>query len=283
MNNLKKYDDFVNENIKIKPTLKYYAFDIDDSIIKMPSKIHMLHLVNDEWIPEDVSTEKFAEVRNEEGWKPAENAFFEFRDSGPRGKNAFIEDLKSAIDNKNFGPAWKTFLKCLRNGSIFSLITARGHEPETMRKGVEYIIDTQLSDDDKDEMKSNLISFQYMFDNTFDLLKDYSFEYLVKLYLDKCKYIGVSSESFNKKYPGDASNPEKAKISALNDFIEIIKSYGKKTGSNVKVGFSDDDIKNINAVEKHFNEIKPLYDDIIKFSVINTNNPEVQGGIKKRI
>ena len=285
MNKLKKYDDFVNENVKTKPVLKYLSLDWDNNILDMPTKIHMLHLVDGKWIPEQVSTEKFAIVRNDkDNWKPdPEKAYIEFRDNGPRGNNAFIEDMKYAIENKKFGPAWKKFLHCLINGSIFSLITARGHEPETMKKGVKYIIDTQLSDDDKHEMKSNLIAFQHMFDNTFDILKDYSFEYLVKSYLDKCYFIGVSSDSFNRKHAGDASNPEKAKIHALNDFIEIIKSYGEKTGANVKVGFSDDDPKNINAVEKHFNEIKPLYDDIIKFSVINTNNPEIQGGIKKRI
>lgn len=284
---LKKYEDFLNENLK--PKLKYYAFDIDDNLLKLPTKIKMEHLINGDWVQEDVSTSKFAEVRNDtENWRPliingVFSAYLEFRDTGPRGKNAFLDDLKFALDNKLFGPVWKTFINCLRNASIFSLITARGHEPETIRKGVEYIIDTQLTSEDKNEMKSNLIAFQSMFNNDFDILRNYSFKNLLKTYLDKCEFIGVSSSSFCKKFPGDAANPEKAKIAALNEFIKRINSYGKRVNADVNLGFSDDDLKNVEAVEKYFNEIKPLYNDIIKFSIINTSNPNLSGGMKKQI
>ena len=280
---MKNYINFINENFR--PTLKYYCYDIDDNLLFMSTKINMLHLVEGEWIPEQISTSKFAEIREDRNnWIPNPGvAYSEFQDVGPRGKDAFIIDLKKAIEEKKFGPAWNNFLKCLKNGSLFSLITARGHEPETIRKGVEYIIQKQLSDDDKNEMKSNLIAYQHMFDNA-DLLTDYTFKYLVKLYLDKCYFVGITSPSFKERYSGgDSAKPEDAKIFALNEFIEKIKSYGEQVDANVSVGFSDDDIKNVNAVEKHFNEIKPLYNDIIEFSVIDTSNPEVQGGIKKRI
>ena len=289
MKTLKKYTDFINENLRHRPIMRYYAFDWDDNILMMPTKIRMEHLVDGEWIPEQVSTEKFAIVRNDkENWRVEKDkkgnitAYLEFRDFGPRGKNAFMEDMKTALDNGKFGPSWKKFLQCLINGNIFAIITARGHEPEVIREGVEYIIDEFLTEEEQNEMAANLMGFRHLFDEE-DILENISFEHLVEDYLDYCDFIGVTSDSFAKKQGGgDPGSPEKLKIAALNDFIEKIEYYGEEVGGEVRLGFSDDDPKNVENVEKHFGEISPLYKEII-FNVINTNDPNIEGGVKKRI
>lgn len=278
---MKKYNSFILENAKT--IMKYCAFDIDDNLLFLPTKIHMEHLVNDEWIPEDVSTEKFSKIRNDENWRSTKNSYLEFRDFGLRGENAFLEDLKTSINNGSYGPSWKKFIDCLVKGSIFAIITARGHEPDTIRKGIEYIIYNVLTQNDRDEMSANLIAFQDMFIQNFDIMRDISFNTLLSAYLDKCDFVGVSSGSFSKKYNEiDVSNPEIGKKIALNEFINRINTYGKQIGGHVKLGFSDDDIKNINYVKKHFNEISSNYDNM-SFSVIDTSNPNVQGGIKNKI
>ena len=108
--------------------LLYYAFDWDDNILNMTTPIHMEKLINGQWVQIDVSTAEFSEIRNDkENWRiPSDLAFSEFRDNGPRGENAFLEDVKSSISMNKFGPAWNDFIKCLSNGCLFAKIKVRG-------------------------------------------------------------------------------------------------------------------------------------------------------------
>ena len=273
---MKRYINFITEGRK--PVMRYYAYDWDDNLLMMPTVIHMEKLDGEQWVPVDVSTSEFAKVRNLENWRTTPTAYSNFRDGEG---DFFMQDMLKAISTRSFGPSWKKFLECLISGSIFAIITARGHEPDTIRKGVEYIIWNILTPEDRDEMGANLTAFQEMFLPNYDILRQTSLQTLVSAYLDKCDFVGVSSPSFAKKFPGDAASPEKAKIAALNEFIERIKSYGQKVGGEIKLGFSDDDPRNVEKVHKHFGEIAPLYDDMT-FSVFDTSDPKVQGGKKKR-
>jgi hypothetical protein len=108
MRYLKTFENHNTEDIKNeKSYIKFYTFDWDDNILNMPTVIHMERLVDDEWIPTTVSTAEFAEVRSDSvNWRLGSEPFSEFRDSGPRGENAFIEDMKTAIANNKLGPAW---------------------------------------------------------------------------------------------------------------------------------------------------------------------------------
>jgi len=247
-----KYNQFNETRSNI--VLLMYAFDWDDNILNMPTVIHMEQLIDGEWVPTDVSTAEFAEVRGDsDNWRILNNnpddAFSEFRDIGPRGDVAFLEDLKKAISGNNFGPAWDDFMECLVNGSLFSIITARGHEPDAMRKGVEWIIDNVLSEEQLYEMYNNLLKFAYLFkeEGDFDkMLKGKpSNNDLVKTYLDNCEFVGVSAPSRG----GSPSNPEKAKEEALLDFKRKIDRFASNIGAKAKIGFSDDDLKNVKHIE----------------------------------
>jgi len=268
-----KYSIF--ENMAYK--LKYMSFDWDDNILFMPTKIHMQKFDGDKWVDEDVSTEKFAQVRSLDNWRIINNdpsvAFSEFRDHGHRKEKAFLEDTKISISNKRFGPSWGQFIKCLVRGSIFSIITARGHEPSTIRKAVKYIIDTQLSEDDKHEMAANLTAYLNLFSNT-DPLREFSFDQLVNKYLDSCDFVGITSEYFRNNSTGsfDESKPEMGKQIAMEMFVKKIHDFGKRIGREVSLGFSDDDIGNVNHIHKFFkNESSLKY--VIDYSVFDTSNP----------
>jgi hypothetical protein len=130
----------------------------------MPTKIHMEHLVDGQWIPTEVSTAEFAVVRNDkDNWKiNYANAFIEFNDLGERGDSAFLEDVKTAIAQGKLGPAWNDFIECLSNGSLFAIITARGHESSAMRKGIEWIIDNVLTEEQLYSMYNHLMMYAYM-------------------------------------------------------------------------------------------------------------------------
>jgi len=261
------------------PDLKYYAFDWDDNIVHMPTKI----IVKDENGEEvGMSTDDFAEHRHQIGKEPfdykgtsivgyAENPFRNFRTEGDKD---FLIDAMRAKE----GPAFDDFREAINNGSIFSIITARGHNPNTLKEAVYNYIIKGFKGIDKEQLIKNLKKYR-----SFVGEEEMSDEELIKSYLELNKYHPVSF--------GDdkgASNPEEAKVRAMEDFVSYIKgmaavlnkrAYLKNDIGNKfipakpSIGFSDDDPKNIEVMQKHFKN-KP--DNIVK-------TYSTAGGTKKEV
>lgn len=262
-----------------KSILLYYAFDFDDNILNMPTNIHMDKLVNGEWIPTDISTSEFALVRGDkENWRISNNnldeGFSEFRDFGPRGVDAFRQDVEKAVSLENFGPAWGDFIECITNGSIFAIITARGHESPTIRMGIEWIIDNVLTDDQIYTMYNNLKKFDYLFRSEIEsdrILRGIpSKNNLVKSYLDNCDFVGISAPSRG----GSPINPEKAKEEALLEFKKKINCFASEIGFKAIIGFSDDDMKNVKHIEDLVDNLNhESFPNIIKYIVKGTKDP----------
>jgi hypothetical protein len=262
---MKKYNRFISESLD-NNTLSYFCFDWDDNILVMPSVIHVEHLVDGVWIPTDLTTAEFAEIRTEiykhakgekTEWKfkndNYKDTYSEFRDYGKRGQTAFIDDMIKAIKSNSFGPVWDKFIKCMLDGHVFMIITARGHEPETIRLAILWIIWNYMTPIQRKEMEHNLREFNILFsydDSELDMRR------LVNHYLDLCDFIGISSSYFAKKYntEGQSSNPEKFKSMAIKSFIEKINEFGKRVNRNVSVGFSDDDPLTTKHVHKYMKD-----------------------------
>lgn len=260
-----KYDKFISEK-KVDDVLIYMCFDWDDNILVMPSMIHVDHLVNGKWVQVDLTTSEFAEIRPEiykhikgekSEWKLRndnyKDTYSEFRDYDKNGQTPFIDDTIKAIKTNSFGPVWNKFIECIINGHIFMIITARGHEPETIRSAIQWIIWNYLNSDQRKNMKQNLKKFNILFNyddsnlNTKDLINHY---------LDLCDFIGISSSYFAKKYDteGKISNPENFKSMAIKSFIEKINEFGKRVNKKVSVGFSDDDSLTVKHVHKYMKD-----------------------------
>lgn len=276
---IKKFGQFISENTD-SGILLYYAFDWDDNILRMPTMIRLEKKIGGEWIPTDVSTAEFAEVRGDkENWRllnqSGDEAFANFRDTGPMGGDIFLEDVKRAVSSGRFAPAWNDFIECLSNGSLFAIITARGHESETMRRGVEWIIDNVLTEQQIFELYNNLLKFSYFYDISTEadrLLKGTpSQNELVKLYLDNCDFVGVSAPSRG----GTPDNPEKAKEEALLSFKSKVDRFAGQLGMKAMIGFSDDDLGNVAHIEDLADKLKhEQFPNIIKFVVKGTKDPE---------
>ena len=249
------------------PDLKYYAFDWDDNIVHMPTKI----LVKDESGNEvGMSTDDFAEFRHQIGKEPfnykgktivdySDSPFRNFRTEGDKD---FLVDAMRAKK----GPAFDDFREAINNGSLFAIITARGHNPNTIKEAIYNYIIEGFNGIDKDELIKNLKKYR-----SFIGENEMTDEELIKSYLELNKYHPVSF--------GDdkgAVNPEEAKVSAMEDFVNYIKAMAavlnkkaflkkdisnKFNPDNLSIGFSDDDPKNIEVMQKHFKN-KP--DNIVK-------------------
>ena len=264
---------------KGSPDMKYYAFDWDDNIVHMPTKI----LVKDESGNEvGMSTDDFAEFRHLIGKEPftykgntivgySDSPFRNFRTDGD--KDFLVDSLRAKK-----GPAFDDFREAINNGSIFAIITARGHNPNTIKEAIYNYIIEGFNGIDKDELIKNLKKYRSFVGE--DEMTD---EELIKSYLELNKYHPVSF--------GDdkgAVNPEEAKVEAMEDFVSYIKgmaavlnkkAFLKKDISNkfnpekLSIGFSDDDPKNIEVMQKHFKN-KP--DNIVK-------TYSTAGGYKKEV
>jgi hypothetical protein len=261
------------------PDLKYYAFDWDDNIVHMPTKI----IVKDEDGEEvGMSTDDFAEHRHQIGKENfkykghtivgyAETPFRNFRVSGD--KDFIIDAMKARV-----GPAFDDFKEAINNGSIFSIITARGHNPNTLKEAIYNYIINDFNGISKDELIKNLKKYR-----TFSGEDDMSDNELIKTYLALNKYYPVSFGNED-----GASSPEELKVRAMDEFVDYIKSMaavlnkraflkndiGNKFIPHIpSIGFSDDDLKNVEVMKKHFKD-KP--DNIVK-------TYSTAGGIKKEV
>jgi len=137
-----------------------WNFDWDDNIMFMPTKIVLFNKKDKSELLMD--TGAFASLRKKigksgryKGKKLSQyeivvndqyNSFRFFRD-GKDGTNFFLNDMKAAMkqDPKKWkGPVWDNFIYALNNKVIAensTIITARGHSPEAMSEGLQYLKD----------------------------------------------------------------------------------------------------------------------------------------------
>ena len=275
-----------------KVNLKYYIFDWDDNILHMSTKIIMekLNRDNDNWEIVDVPTSEFTEARldtdnyriplNSDNSPNFDKAFENFRDVGENGDDAFINDMIDAIDDEKFGVSYNAFKKCLINGNLFAIVTARGHEPDAIKRGIMYFIETQLNEEEKMKMRLHLEFYCYIFGVEIEHDK------VLENYLSICEYIGVSSDYFINSVSDDdlpenetftPSNTELSKKIAVERFCKKCVQYSELMGekiSGIEIGFSDDDRGNVVSIENLFvDRMKAQYPEV-SFNIYDTSKNE---------
>jgi hypothetical protein len=240
------------------PDMKYYAFDWDDNIVFMPTEIILIDDVGDEV---GMLTHDFAKYRGDigktefkyRGATIVNYADLPFRQFKVTGDESFLSDVLIAKK----GPAFDDFKEAINNGSIFSIITARGHNPETLKKGVKIYINNGFHGIDEQKLIKNLQKYRDL------VAPENQYDDIIDEYLDLCKFYPVSFGS------GSAANPEIEKVKALNEFYDYCEEMSEKIKKafyfkndmnaekggilNFTIGFSDDDPKNIEVMKDKVN------------------------------
>jgi len=244
--------------------LRYCIFDWDDNVVHMPTRIWMEDVADGSPVP--LSTAEFARRRNEPGLRPAENAFREFRDE----TGDFAGDLRRAMSGERWrGPAFDAFKLAVTEGRLFAVVTARGHSGETMCGAVAGFIDEILSDTDKEAMKRNLKAFNAAAARK---VPDGS---LVADYLGLCSFVGVSNPEFVEQTGLKAT--EEGKKHAIRSFVERMMEMSQDIMQNgnaiasISFGMSDDDRKNVEAVDAFMRDELSLAYARVKFVVFDTS------------
>jgi hypothetical protein len=264
--------------------LKYSFFDFDDNILHLDTKITLEYYNGTEWTPVQLSTTAYALNRGNpnhripqlNGTPDYDRAYENFRDIDGK-TNTFFEDCVHALNVGNYAPSFQAFKDCILNGYYLYIVTARGHEPQTIKKVIEYFVYEYLTDDERELMKQNIMRFKYIYNTGIE-------DCVIQEYLDNCEYIGVSSRSFINSIkpheitsPYDISKTEDGKEIVVNRFIYKCIANRKKAGDkidSISIGFSDDDVKNITKITETFRSAKMLYPEV-KFAIYDTSrNPD---------
>jgi len=286
-----------NINLRVaERDFKYYIFDWDDNILHMPTRIHLEKRMSDGmWVPHSVSTAAFAVVRNDsENYRAPggqwDNAFVEFQDYDNESESRFLRDTREALEKVlkgeiQPGPSFNTLRETLREGRLFAIVTARGHESESLRKAVRLFIDLVLTSEEKEAMMANLRGYRTCFDHLAAYGTD---DEEVDYYLSLNRYHAVTNPGFKRwmtRTSGERASTENAKQFAICDFVEHVIKILSRTGAEsirrpISVGFSDDDLGNVAAVERYIQEELSLRFPSVKFCVYDTSDPSLTDGRK---
>jgi hypothetical protein len=127
-------------------SVSFYFFDIDDNLLFLPTRIVLTHRTSREERP--VSTGDFATIQPQlgkpgpwEDWEAGPDAYRNFEDppGGWPQDSPFLRDIAAALDGGGEGwrgPSWEFFTYACRKQRPTAYITARGHQPETIRAGL---------------------------------------------------------------------------------------------------------------------------------------------------
>ena len=242
-----------------RPDTKYYAFDWDDNLLFMPTSIILLSDKDNE-VP--MSTEDFAEHRQQIGKEPFNYKGTAIVDFAPKPfRNFRIEgDKRFVLDSllAQPGPSWNDCVECINGGSIFAIITARGHNPKTLKEAVYNLIMSNHLGINSKTLSTNLKRYRNLGGDVNVDGKTISTLTKNELneYLNLCRFEPVTFGD------GDASNPEEGKIKAMRNFIGYCKEMAQEIGEKAFfkndivnneiepiIGFSDDDERNIEKMK----------------------------------
>ncbi|MES2768791.1 MAG: hypothetical protein V4596_06555 [Bdellovibrionota bacterium] len=230
----------------------FYFFDLDDNVFFLGTPIYVFHKKTNAEIA--LSSGDFAKHLSEIGKSgiykdyiidPTDTlgSFRRFRDEDkPVNLRSFCEDLQTAIAKPEFdwkGPSWQCFYHAAFNQRPMSLITARGHAPETIKEGIKlFVRDGHLP------FEPNYLSL----------------------------YPVSHPETQNQLTGGKMMSTAELKLRAVIESVEMaMKTYG--INPHHRFGMSDDDPKNLELIYKAMLILKHKYPDN-SFFVIHTHESD---------
>ncbi|MBX2988904.1 MAG: hypothetical protein KF802_13530 [Bdellovibrionaceae bacterium] len=141
----------------------FYFFDFDDNIVFLSTSIVIFHretgvelaLSSADWARFHHTIGKAGPFRDYEiRFEDRTGSFRHFRDHEirelerlGRRRQLFVEDVAAALDFPDLqwkGPSWECFYHAAFNQRPLSLITARGHHPDTLKQGIQLFVERRI-------------------------------------------------------------------------------------------------------------------------------------------
>ena len=264
------------ENMIKEETMKIYVFDIDGNLLSIPTVFYM----------EDIKTGRILEFQSKDTYevlKNMENLGLRFHISqnnsmrnfiGKHGDKALLNDIKRV----EYGKSWPDFVRCVNEGSIFSIITARGNSLKCLRLIFSNFIKNNV----------NGISFELFLQNIknnkiFNRLSEkYYYKItnnnkILDLYINNCcSFYGWNSRETRHTLRGLNKDMtiQDFKLLALKDFENKIRDIIKECSIDnvnefIELGFSDDEELNCLTIKQYFEQNRG---DIFRRKIYYTGN-----------
>lgn len=236
----------------------FYFFDFDDNIIFLSTPIVIFHketgrevlLSSGEWARFHHEIGKRGlyqdfEIRYEE----TRGSFRHFRDHDSqelerlgRQRQLFLEDVAEALGYPDLqwkGPSWACFYHAAFNQRPVSLITARGHRPETLKAGIRLFVEKKIL-----PLEPNYLSIFPVSNPE------------VRLELGAAR-------------PDELSIAELKQRAIRRSVEKAIEMYGPSPYH--RFGMSDDDPRNIELIVEEMTRLKSRFPEM-SFFMIETHN-----------
>lgn len=239
----------------------FYFFDLDDNILFMDTKILLFHKDTDEEI--EISSGELAQNLKDIGvrgrfadyyihrndaigsYRNFQDRFFPPWRPSKKRRQSIELDLERAIEKPEWdwhGPSWNHFFYAVLNGRPVSIITARGHRPETIKRALNILYSRGHL-----QRKPNILTVY-----------------------------PVTNPAVRKKL-GDSEQNKPIALLKKEALHRSVEAAFKKYGYNPhhRFGVSDDDPANIEEITATLVEIKQKYPENA-FFVIDTSGGKVQ-------
>lgn len=232
----------------------FYFFDFDDNIMFLTTPIFIMNTETNE--PIAVSTGDFATIHpilgvpgKWENFAMFDGSYSHFRDIPadqlkPRQKQYFVEDVAKAVEaepEKWQAPSWNLFVHACETQRSVSIVTARGHIPETLQDGVKVLVD------------KGFIPKEPKYHTVFP----------------------VGNDDVRRDQLGDPdlklTTPALKRRAIIQSVDKAIEIHGETPEH--RFGMSDDDPQNVNLIIRAMCKCKKKYPDK-RFFVINTHQGE---------
>ena len=220
----------------------FYFFDIDENILHLPTRIHLLNTMTGE---EKAMTQRdYEDIKaylgqpgQWEDWAdPPHRAYREFSDGKDRhGEEYLLRDVRRGLETDSWkGPSWPIFKYAVLKKRPVAIITGRQHSAEVIKAGIRLLVDAGHIPEEPD--------------------------YLA--------IYGVSNPDTRKQL-GEHLTTAGLKRKAIHACVEAgLEKYGRDLPHSF--GMSDDDLKNVDLISSAMLESKMEHPDK-RFFVISTN------------
>lgn len=228
----------------------FYLFDFDDNIMFLTTPIFIRNTDTGE--VKAVSTGAFASIHPQlgtpgrwENYAMFDGSYRRFRDIPaddlkPGMLQYFVEDVRSAIDRDPTdwkGPSWDLFVHACDKQRPLTLVTARGHRPETLKAGIAVLVEHEL------------------------IPREPNYHCIYPVGNDTVRREQLEDPKL------ELSTPMLKKRAIIKSVDLGIKQYGERPH---RFGMSDDDPQNVGLIIRAMVECKRRYLDK-RFFVINTH------------
>lgn len=235
----------------------FYFFDFDDNIAFLTTPLILFHKSEGQEL--EISSGDFAQFHQQIGksgpfadyeidFCDVKGTFRNFRDREidelerlAGQKQIFVQDVAAALGFPDFqwkGPSWECFYHASFNQRPLSVITARGHHPETIKDGIRVFVKSKRL-----PLEPNYLS------------------------------VYPVSHKETRMILGDTDlkeNTAELKQRAIRMSVEqAIAKYGYS--AHHRFGMSDDDPKNIQLIVEEMSRLKERFPDL-SFFMIETQN-----------